>query len=116
MPTLPPKHDKQLLEQRRRIKQRQRQRDRYDPFLHTARWEELRSAYRKNNPLCERCKEQGIIKAASQVHHVIPRGSKEFRKKKMNGYEYSNLMACCYECHGLIHNENEQNENQDGQG
>lgn len=110
MPTLPQSHHKQLLDQRRRLKQRQRQRDKYDPFLHTAQWEELRSAYRKSNPLCERCRQEGIIKAASQVHHVIARDSVEFRRNKMTGYEWDNLMSLCKRHHGLEHfaSENEK--------
>ena len=116
MPTLPPKHDKQLLEQRRKIKQRQRQRDRYDPFLHTARWLELSDSFRKHNPLCERCKANGIIKAASEVHHVIPRDSDEFRRKRLTGFEWELLVSICGRCHGLEHNASESKENQEGFG
>lgn len=112
MPTLPASHHKQLLEQRRRLKQRQRQRDKYQPFLHTARWEELRDSFRKHNPLCSRCRDNGLIKQSETVHHDPPRDSQEFRRLKLTGYEWDYLVAVCKKCHGEIHQEEKDSQSE----
>jgi len=90
------------------MKQRQRQRDKYQPLLHTARWESLRAAYRQSHPLCFRCAENGLIAASEDVHHDPPRGSKEFRERKLSGYEWDTLRAVCKKCHGEIHQQEEK--------
>ena len=37
-----------------------------------ARWQRVRDAYLKAHPLCVKCGELGILKAAADVDHIIP--------------------------------------------
>jgi len=41
-------------------------------FYHTARWTRESRAYREANPLCRKCKEQGIVTPSKVVDHIIP--------------------------------------------
>ena len=38
-------------------------------IYNSARWRLLRSLKFANNPLCELCKEKGIIRTAEDIHH-----------------------------------------------
>lgn len=70
----------------------------------TDTWRKLRIIYLKNNPLCEKCKENNILTLATLVHHrnEISNG-KTILDKKLLGYDYTNLMALCSDCHIKIH-------------
>lgn len=58
-------------------------------------WKRIRDRYIKAHPLCEECKRNGRIKAAEEVHHILP-------LSKGGGNETSNLMALCKSCHSRI--------------
>lgn len=45
---------------------------RYYALINTERWRRLRRAKLSRDPLCEDCKAKGIIRAATEVHHVTP--------------------------------------------
>jgi len=47
-----------------------------------------------NDPLCEKCMEQEIIKVAVLVHHV---------DKDESNNEDENLMSVCNDCHEMLH-------------
>lgn len=68
-------------------------RERSADLYHTARWTRLSMAFRIEHPLCELCKEKGIIKAATCVDHIIP-------YPICAGYFFdrSNLQALCDKC------------------
>jgi 5-methylcytosine-specific restriction protein A len=70
----------------------------------TARWRSLRAAYLMEHPLCERCKENGRIKSAEDVHHRRTFvGIADFSEQKAVAYDYENLMAVCRQCHNELH-------------
>lgn len=58
-------------------------------------WKRIRDRYIKAHPLCEECNKNGRIKAAEEVHHILP-------LSKGGGNEISNLMALCKSCHSKI--------------
>lgn len=58
-------------------------------------WKRIRDRYIKAHPLCEECDKNGRIKAAEEVHHILP-------LSKGGGNETSNLMALCKPCHSRI--------------
>ena len=62
------------------------------------RWKKLSERIRKERPLCERCEAQGIVTAATEVHHKVPIDEAPWLR-----LERSNLMCVCNECHQEIH-------------
>lgn len=78
----------------------------YIRLIHTERWVKLRRAKLSRDPLCERCKEQGVIEAAVEVHHVIPvEDAQTEREKESLMFDSHNLMALCHDCHVEMHKE-----------
>lgn len=57
-----------------------------------SQWRKIRNRYIKVHPLCEKCKEQGRMKAAEEVHHVLP-------LEHGGTHDESNLQALCKSCH-----------------
>ena len=47
-------------------------RPRSDNLYHTSRWTKESREFKKSNPLCVLCKQQGKIKASEVTDHVIP--------------------------------------------
>ena len=42
-------------------------------FYSSKRWQDCRNAYKRSvSYLCEDCMDKGIVKAGTEVHHVIP--------------------------------------------
>lgn len=70
----------------------------------TPLWQKLRIEKLINNPLCEICEENSIIKAAEEVHHMIPfmRG-KDIAEIQWLGFDYNNLQSLCKKCHDKQH-------------
>lgn len=70
-------------------------------------WRKLRDAYLVRHPLCERCRENGKITAATDIHHK----RSPFQNGELNYgllMDENNLMALCKECHGNIHGKKEK--------
>lgn len=61
------------------------------------RWQRIRRAMLRREPLCRECKRQGKTTAATEVHHIVP-------LSKGGGNEASNLMPICHKCHAKITN------------
>lgn len=78
----------------------------YIQLIHTNRWLRLRRDKLSAQPLCERCSESGTVRAATEVHHVIPveDGLTRAEKERLM-YDYSNLRALCHDCHVKTHTE-----------
>ena len=58
------------------------------------RWTQLSKRYRRKNPLCERCLDQGKTTPAIDVHHKL-----KAKDRPDLLYEWSNLMSVCRSCH-----------------
>ena len=61
-----------------------------------SRWQRFRLRYLSAHPLCEQCENEGVITAASLIHHK--------RALRDGGAKYAaeNLMPLCRECHEII--------------
>jgi 5-methylcytosine-specific restriction protein A len=67
-------------------------RERSADMYHSARWTRLSKEWRKSHPLCEECKQRGIIKEAEVTDHIIPYPICE------NFFDQNNLQSLCAEC------------------
>lgn len=96
MPTIPKLKDIK----REYTKQHERSIDYYN----TKGWKVLRSSYIREHPLCERCLEKGIIKAADEIHHKIPFMTGMSIDQRLSLLlDRSNLMSVCRDCHIEVH-------------
>lgn len=58
-------------------------------------WQQARTAFLNNHPLCAECERQGKYTPATVVDHIIPhRGNKKLF------WDISNWQALCETCHG----------------
>ena len=73
--------------------------ERYQQFYNSREWRDLRNyKFAMADGLCENCKKNGIVRAAREIHHVIP--IDEDWSKRL---DYENLIALCPECHNSEH-------------
>ena len=72
------------------------QRDPKSKKRYDADWQKISCAYLSANPLCELCKTDGRLTAATLVHH---------RRKLSDGgtNDVENLQALCQSCHSRLH-------------
>lgn len=78
----------------------------YIQLINTARWRRLRKAKLTASPVCERCKEEGRLTAASEVHHITPVEEAAGHAAKLGlMYDPGNLRALCHDCHVRTHTE-----------
>ena len=85
---------------------------RYQRLLNDRRWRELRIAYLREHPLCERCIREGkaagvpegYITPAIDVHHRVPvETAKTLQEMERLAYDWNNLEALCIPCHSRTH-------------
>lgn len=78
----------------------------YNRLINCQKWRNIRNEYLCANPLCERCKEQGIVTIAECVHHITPvEDGRSVEEMELLAYNRNNLQALCIECHTAIHKE-----------
>ena len=58
-------------------------------------WPAIRKRFLTQHPLCEQCRKEGRVTAASEVHHILP-------LSQGGSHDESNLMALCKPCHSRI--------------
>ena len=76
----------------------------YKKLLNSQKWAKLRAEKLQNNPICERCKQIGIIAPGTEVHHIAPIDTgANFEQMKLLAYNYSNLITLCHVCHVQVH-------------
>lgn len=98
MPYSPPRHRPAHLpsvEQARKQGQKDynRTKRKNQAFYDSRAWRKLSKLYRRQNPLCVKCKAKGFVKAVQIVDHVV---------SIMDGGEplaESNLQSLCIPCH-----------------
>lgn len=61
----------------------------FDEFYHSRLWKDTRRNFLLENPLCKHCEEEGIIKPAKVVDHIIP------IRKGGHKTEHYNLQGLC---------------------
>ena len=79
---------------------------RYQKLLNSKRWTELRISYLRAHPLCERCKAEGYVRSAIDVHHRQPvETAHTLQEMERLCYDWNNLQALCIPCHVQTHKE-----------
>ena len=63
-------------------------------FLHSRQWRRIRERKLGNDPLCQKCQENGIITAAFLVHHI--------NENELDN-DPNNHLSLCGPCHETIH-------------
>ena len=78
----------------------------YIKMIHTTQWLKLRRDVLTKHPLCESCREAGVLTPAVEVHHIVPvEDGLSKREKERLMFSPSNLRALCHACHAKIHTE-----------
>lgn len=84
----------------------------YIKLINTRRWQLLRKTTLDARPLCERCKKEGRLTEAEEVHHIKPIESTRFPERmRALAYDPTNLMSVCRDCHRLLHIEIKREKN-----
>ncbi|KAA6326447.1 hypothetical protein EZS27_024451 [termite gut metagenome] len=79
-------------------------------IYNTIIWIKLRKAKIMEQPLCEVCLSNGIVKSAEHVHHIVSfMREKNPLKRKELAYDFDNLLSVCTNCHNEIHNSSKEN-------
>lgn len=69
-----------------------RRESREEDFKYDHRWRKRRRAWLSANPSCVSCKARGIVKAATDVDHVVPLSAGGVNDE-------SNYQSLCHDCH-----------------
>ena len=76
----------------------------YKRLIHSARWVKLRREILSRTPLCEMCKSDGRVTAATEVHHHRPvEYAVGYDEKCRLMFDPNNLRALCHDCHVKAH-------------
>lgn len=79
----------------------------YRKLIQSTRWRRLRAdALHRACGLCEDCKARGVVRAATEVHHIEPveRGVSAAAMERLM-FDPRNLVALCHGCHANRHAE-----------
>ncbi len=78
----------------------------YNRMIHSRRWLRLRRDKLSSQPLCERCEQEGYVKAATEVHHRTPvESAYRADEKHRLMFDIDNLCSLCHDCHVKAHME-----------
>ena len=66
-------------------------------FYRSSKWTKTSVVHRVHEPLCRRCRERGVIKAAEMVHHCPD--LKTLWELHKNPYDHKYLVSLCNRCH-----------------
>jgi 5-methylcytosine-specific restriction protein A len=61
-----------------------------------ARWRKVRDGWLKSHPLCVRCQVLGIVKAATDLDHIVPH-----KGDMVRFWDPSNWQSLCHACHSF---------------
>ncbi|HBJ20552.1 MAG TPA: HNH endonuclease [Bacteroides sp.] len=76
----------------------------YRKMISSMAWRKTRRRKLEQSPLCEACKQNGVIMAATEVHHVMPcESAKTVTEMRALMFDVDNLQSLCHDCHSLIH-------------
>lgn len=73
-----------------------------ESFYKTQTWKRCRAAYIARHPLCEDCKERGLIVPSAYIHHIEHLTPENVRDPEI-AYGDTNLRALCFDCHEKAH-------------
>ena len=66
----------------------------YDKFYHSPQWIKLRNAYRRANPLCKKCKDEGKVTLMKVVDHI-----ETVKENWIRRLDWMNLQSLCERHH-----------------
>lgn len=69
---------------------------RYQHFYKSSQWRKLSRRFLENNPICVQCYQEGVIRKADVVDHVV-----ELRDDWSRRLDESNLQPLCYRHHNI---------------
>lgn len=92
------RRDAARVHEREDLKRKKRQK-----IYRSAKWRRMSNAYLRSHPLCEMCRQCGVVTPAVDVHHIISFTQFDGLKMLETAYNPNNLMALCKECHHKIH-------------
>ena len=75
-------------------------------FYNSGDWKKVRTQKITQDPLCERCKENGRITLAQSIHHI--KSPFNYKNQTIDidlALDIDNLLSVCNQCHGEIHEE-----------
>lgn len=77
----------------------------YIKIIQSRQWRQVRQAkWRSAKGLCEDCLQKGIIRPATEVHHIIPiESGRNYEEKCRLAYDPENLRCLCSDCHHKAH-------------
>ena len=67
-----------------------------DAWYSSQSWTQLRRAFIARNPLCRICTDNGFIRHADVVDHIVERSDDD--SKRLN---WDNLQSLCHSCHNI---------------
>ncbi len=75
-------------------------------MINSARWRGLRAEVLREHPLCVRCEAAGLVRSATEVHHIVPveSGPTPDARERL-AFSRSNLQGLCHGCHIEAHRE-----------
>lgn len=83
-------------ERNREYDARRRKEQPWRAWYNTQRWKALRLGQLMREPLCARCQERGVIRAATVAHHKIAH-----KGDAVLFYDPENLASSCADCHDV---------------
>ena len=73
-------------------------------FYKSKEWRSTRDDYIEQHPFCEQCIMNGIVKPATDVHHIVSFSQGRTDEERWQLLlDYSNLRALCKKCHRMVH-------------
>lgn len=76
----------------------------YRRIMNSKRWHEVRARKVAQNPLCEECQKEGIVKPTQCVHHITEIESAKTDAEAWDlATSFNNLVSLCFDCHHKIH-------------
>ena len=73
-------------------------------FYKSKEWRSTRDDYIEQHPFCEQCLMNGIVKPATDVHHIVPFSQGRTDEERWQLLlDFSNLRALCKKCHHRVH-------------
>jgi 5-methylcytosine-specific restriction protein A len=76
----------------------------YKKLIHTNRWLKLRKQVLSAHPVCQMCEAEGLLRAATEVHHIVPcETAVSAVEMRALMFDPHNVMAVCHRHHVELH-------------
>lgn len=72
-------------------------------FYTSKKWKQIRNKRRLENPLCQHCEQEGIIKPGKIIDHIIPVNEAPYL-----ALDYDNTQHLCFKHHNIKTKEDKQ--------